>query len=113
MSWTAGPIFPAYLNPSITNGTTCSHSAWSDTTLVPSGQRDESASMIFKFGLTTIGTVALVVVVLAGLRVNIGELTHSQTDGLVLGTFDRTMTSFEGHKYSSWSGLNCNLFPLL
>lgn len=83
---------------------------------MPSGQRDESASVILKF-FAVIGTVAfVVVVVLAGLRVIIvlgGEVMHSQTDGLVLGTSDRTMISLEGHIYSLWSGLNCNLFPLL
>lgn len=116
MSWTAGPIFPAYLNPSITNGTTCSHRASSDTTLVPSGQRDESASVIFtsgKTGFVTLAVVGLRVSLRVGLVVG-GESMHSQTDGLVMGVSTRMMISFEGHKYSKWSGLNCNLlFPLL
>jgi hypothetical protein len=112
LSWTAGPIFPAYLNgPSSANGTTCSHSAWSDRIVVPSGQRDDResvTSMLTGFRVT----VVLDVVALGG-GLRLGDEVHWQTDGMSLGTCDRMMTSFEGHKYSSWSGLNCNLFPLL
>ena len=108
MSRAAGPIFPAYLNgPSSCKENefpTCSQSVWSDRTAVPFGQRDDNDSVNSMFVLAF-----LLVLVVGGITLLEADMTspvHWQTDGMLLGFFDRTRSSFVTHMYSLSSGLN-------
>ena len=108
LSWAAGPIFPAYLNGPWKENKypTCSQSVWSDRTVVPFGQCEDNDTVN-----NFLRTLALRGMKLLG--ADMRSPVHWQTDGILLGLFDRTMISFVEHVYSLSSGLNLKAWPSL